>query len=196
MNKIGKLITGVFAALLIATSAFAADTAVKASTNTPLAVTTTVTTNTFASDWVFTLGGNGTTTTKGDSQSAFGVNLSAGKTLNLFKANEEVGVRQSIGYASENGGATVFSTKPYVDVNVLSFNLTKTIPVTLFAGGNAGLTYGNTPLRWTVAPEVGIDVWLAPNVAVEGRGEYAFDLNNGARSQDSIGWFLGAKFKF
>jgi hypothetical protein len=198
MNKIGKLIIGVVAALVIATSAFAADTAVKASTNAPVAVTT-VATNSFTSDWVFTLGGAGATTTSGDSQSAFGLNLSAGKTLSLFNVSgitEEAGVRQSIGYASPNGGTTTLSTKPYLDVNLYTFNLTKTVPVTLFAGGNAGLTYGNSPLRWTAAPEAGLDVWLARNVAIEGRGEYAFDLNPSAKAQNAIGWFVGVKFKF
>jgi hypothetical protein len=194
MNKIGKLIVGVFAALLIATSAFAADTAVKASTNAPVAVTTTPAP---ASDWVFTLGGSGATTTTGDSQSALGVSFSVAKELNLFSLREEVGVRQSIGYNSTDGGNTLLSTKPYLDVDVFKFNLTKEIPVTLFVGANAGLTYGNTTPRWTLAPEAGADVWLAKNVAIEARGEYGFNIDNsGFNSQDAFAWFLGVKFKF
>lgn len=194
MTKFSKIIVGVFCALAIATSAFAADTAVKASTNAPVVVTTTPAP---ASDWVFTLGGSGATTTTGDSQTALGVSFSVGKTLNVFNVQEELGVRQSIGYASGDGGTTLLSTKPYLDVNVFSFNLTKEIPVTLFVGANAGLTYGNTTPRWTLAPEAGADVWLAKNVAIEARGEYAFNIDNsGFNSQDAFTWFLGVKFKF
>lgn len=194
MNKIGKFFVGVLLAMSLVTCAFAADTAVKASTNAPVAVTTTPAP---ASDWVFTLGGSGVTTTTGDSQSALGVNFSVAKELNLFKLTEELGVRQSIGYSSGDGGNTLLSTKPYLDVNVFKFNLTKDIPVTLFVGANAGLTYGNTTPRWSLAPEAGADVWLAKNVAVEARAEYAFNIDNsGFNSQDALGWFLGVKFKF
>ncbi len=192
MKKFGKIIVGVFLATILAIPAFAADTAVKASTDAPVAVTTTPAPE---SDWVFTLGGGGLTTTKGDNKSAYGFNLSAAKTGTLFTLKDEIGVRQSFGYVSADGGTALFSTKPYVDFDLFSFNI-KDTPITLFVGGNAGLTYGNAPLRWTAAPEFGVDVWLAKNVAVEGRGEYAFDLNPSAGAQDALGWFLGVKFKF
>lgn len=191
MNKFVKLIAGVFLATILTIPAFAADTAVKA-TDAPVAVTSTPAP---ASDLLFGIGGNGVTTTSGDDKSAYGLNLSLSKNVNLFTVKDEVGLRQSIGYASTDGGTTLLSTKPFVDFNVFSFNVSKT-PVDVFVGGNAGLTYGNTPLRWTAAPEVGVDVWLAKNVAIEARGEYAFDLNPSARSQNAIGWFIGAKLKF
>lgn len=140
MKKISKLIVGVFCALLLTVSAFAADTAVKASTNAPVAVTTTPAP---ASDWVMTIGGAGATTTTGDSQTAVGLNFSIGRTLNLVKGlPAEVGIRQSIGYASGDGGNTLLSTRSYLDVTVLEFNLTETTPVDVYVGGNIGPKIG------------------------------------------------------
>lgn len=194
MKKISKLIVGVFCALLLATSAYAADTAVKASSNT--AVTTVATTNApLFGDWVFTLGGQGATTTTGDSQSAIGVNFSVGRDLSLFGTRDEVGVRQSFGYASPDGGTTLASTRLYADVVVFSFNLTKDVPVDFYVGGAAGPTYGNTSLQWKAAPEAGLDVWLAKNVAIDARVDYAFDLNRG-RAENVVEYVLGVKFKF
>lgn len=193
MKKISKLIVGVFCALLLTVSAFAADTAVKASTNAPVAVTTTPAP---ASDWVMTIGGAGATTTTGDSQTAVGLNFSIGRTLNLVKGlPAEVGIRQSIGYASGDGGNTLLSTRSYLDVTVLEFNLTETTPVDVYVGGNIGPTYGNTTLKWVAAPEVGLDIWLAKNVALDARLEYGFDLNN-SKAFDAVNYFLGVKFKF
>ena len=192
MRKISKLIVGVFCALLLATSAYAADTSVTANT----AATTVATTNApLFGDWVFTLGGQGATTTSGDSQSAIGVNFSVGRDLSLFGARDEVGVRQSFGYASPDGGTFLASTRLYADVCVFCFDLTKDIPVEVYVGGAVGPTYGNTSLQWNAAPEVGVDVWLAKNVAIDARVDYAFDLNRG-RAENVVEYVLGVKFKF
>ena len=189
------MIVGVFCALLLATSAFAADTAVKASTNAPVTVITTPTTNApLLGDWVFTVGGSGATTTSGDSQSSIGLNLSAGRNLSLFGTSDEAGVRQSIGYASPKGGATIASTRLYGDVTVFSFNLSQAVPVDVYVGGAAGPTYGNTTLQWMAAPEAGLDVWLARNVAIDARVDYAFDLSNG-RSENILEYVIGVKFR-
>ena len=139
--------------------------------------------------------GAGATTTSRDSQSEVGLNLSAGRDLSLFGTRDEVGVRQSIGYASGNGGNTIASTRLYADAVVFSFNLSQTVPVDVYAGGNAGLTYGDTSLKWVAAPEAGVDVWLAPNIAIDARIDYAFDLNRG-RSEDVLEYVIGVKFKF
>lgn len=189
MKKFTNMLVGVFVALLLATSAFAAS-------NTPVATTTAVATNSaFDGEWVMTLGGSGATTTT-DSETAFGINFSVGRTLNLIKGfPEEVGIRQGLGYASGNGGNTILSTRAYLDVTVLKFDLTKNIPVDIYVGGNIGPNYGNTNLKWVAAPEVGVDVWLAKNVAIDARLEYAFDLDN-ARSSDALVYVLGVKFKF
>jgi hypothetical protein len=194
MKKISKFVVGVFCALLLATSAFAADTSVTANT----AATTVATTNAPAplfTDWVFTLSGAGATTTSGDSQSAFGLNLSAGRNLSLFGTRDEVGVRQSFGYASPDGGTFLASTRLYAEVCVFCFDLTKDIPVEIYVGGAVGPTYGNTSLQWNAAPEVGVDVWLAKNVAIDARVDYAFDLNRG-RAENVVEYVLGVKFKF
>ena len=212
MKKISKLIVGVFCALLLATSAFAADTAVKASTNAPVAVTT-VAVDSLTNAWVFSLSGMGATTTTADSTTAFGLTVGLGKqfteTLPLVGAvSFEPGVRQSFSYASgqdahtvcngnsciyygKTDSSTLFSTKPYVDVTLVTLG-----PVSLYAGGNAGATYGNTPLRWTAAPEWGVDVKLAKNVLLDGRMDYAFDLNPSARAQNVLEYFVGIKFLF
>lgn len=189
MKKFTNMLVGVFCALLLGMSAFAA-------TNAPVATTTTVATNSaFAGEWVMTVGGSGATTTT-DSETAFGLNFSIGRTLNLLKGfPEEVGIRQGLGYSSGNGGNTILSTRAYLEVTVLKFNLTKNVPVDIYVGGNIGPNYGNTNLKWIAAPELGVDVWLAKNVALDTRLEYAFDLDN-TRSSDALVYTIGVKFKF
>jgi len=189
MKKFTKMIVGVFCALLLVTSAYAADTAVKASANAPVAVQT-VPAPAPASAWTMTFGGAGAITTKGVSESALGLNLSLGRTTTLVLPFE-AGIRQSFGYASADGGSTLFGTKAYADWTLLKIG-----PVDLFAGGNIGAIYGNTPMQWTAAPEAGVDVWVLKNVALEGRVEYPFDLNPTTEARDYLSYFLGVKFKF
>lgn len=177
MKKLTNMLVGVFCASLLATSAYAG------TTNAPV-----------IGDWVFTVGANGATGTTRDGQTAFGLNMSAGRNLALFGAREEAGVRQSVGYASSDGGTTLASTRLYADVVVLSFNLSQNVPVDVYAGGNVGMTYGNTTLKWIAAPELGVDIWLAKNVAIDGRIDYAFDLNSG-RSENVLEYTIGVKFR-
>jgi len=172
MKKITKLFVGVFCALLLATSAFAADT----NAGSP-------------ESWVFTLAGTGATTTTTDSQSAFGVDLSIGRTGHLLLPIE-AGVRQGVAYASGDGGSAVLDTSLYSDWTLLTIK-----KVDLFAGGNIGLAYGNTPLSWTVAPEAGVRVWIKKNVALVGRLEYPFDINDG-RAENTLRYVLGLAAKF
>lgn len=212
MKKISTMIVGVFCALLLATSAFAEDTAVKASTNAPVAVTTVVV-DSSANTWVLSLSGMGATTTIADSTTAFGLTVGLGKqfteTLPLVGAvSFEPGIRQSFSYVSgkdarvvcngnyciaydKTDSSTLFSTKPYVDVTLVTLG-----PVSLYAGGNAGATYGNTPLRWTAAPEWGVNVKIAKNVLLDGRMDYAFDLNPTAQAQNILEYFVGIKLLF
>ena len=180
MKKFTKISAGICIAIALTTSAFAADTAVKAS-----AVQSTPSSD----SWTLTLGGSGTTTTKGDSQTAFGVEVGIGRTGNLLFPIE-TGVRQSIGYASGNGGNTVFGTKLYNDWTVL-----KVKSVDVFAGGNAGATYGNVPLEFSAAPEAGLRWWLKKDVAVVGRIEYPFSLNSG-KAADKLDYSLAFQVKF
>lgn len=201
MKKFTKMIVGVFCALLLATSAFAADTAVKASTNAPVAVQTVAAPTTSwlwqqapvtDPSWTFQISGGGATGLDSDSETAFGLNFSVGRTAQLLLPFE-FGLRQGIGYASEGEDTTLLTTKVYAD-----WTLAKLGPVDVFAGGNAGLTYGNTVPVWTAAPEVGADVWLtkAKNVAIEGRVEFPFDLNDGAKFNEAMIYTLGLKVRF
>jgi hypothetical protein len=195
MKKISKLIVGVFCALLLATSAFAANSDGMVSSMTTVTTVPATDTPPLFGDWVFTLAGVGATTTANDSESAFGVSLSVGRDLTLFGTKDEVGVRQTFAYASPDGGTFLGSTRLYADVCVFCFNLTKDIPVEVYVGGNVGPTYGNTPLTWVAAPEAGVDVWLAKNVAIDARIDYPFNLNRG-HSEDVLEYVLGVKFKF
>src|ERR1035437_6692204 len=188
MKKISKLIVGVFCAVLLATSAFAANSDCMVSsmttvTTVPAPAPAPVTSTPLFGDWVFTVSGIGATTTADNSQTAFGLSLSAGRELSLFGTKDEVGIRQSVAYASGDGENTIASTRLYGDVTVFCFDLTQNIPVDIYVGANFGPTYGDTSLLWVAAPEAGVDVWLAPNVALDARIDYAFDLNHG-RSED------------
>lgn len=196
MKKFTKMIVGVFAALLLVTTAFAADTAVKA-TNTPVAVETVKATNAPAVSllwnhpvpaeaWTLTLGGVGSTATTGDKGTAFGVDLSLGRTGHLWLPLE-AGVRQSVGYTDSS---TVAGTKLYADWTLLTIK-----KLDLFAGGNLGVAYGNAPLVWTAAPEAGLRYWLKKDVALEGRTEFPFNLNDGSFN-DTVTYVLGVKVKF
>ena len=200
MKKLSKVLVGVFCALLLATSAFAADTAVKASTNAPVAVTTTPADSGLTylwhqpkvddQQWTFMIGGGGATGLKSDSETAFGLNLQLGRTAQLLLPFE-YGIRQSIGFATQGEDTTLLTTKAYADWTLLSYK-----KVDLFAGGNVGLTYGNTSPLWTAAPETGLRFWLKKDVAIEGRVEFPFDLNDGAKFQDAMTYTVGLKLKF
>jgi len=182
------LFVGVFCALLLTVSAFAADTAVKATNNTAVI---TVVDSPPPNAWVMTLGGAGATGTKADGLTAFGVNASLGRTLKLGLP-AELGVRQGFGYVSDPS-SVLLTTKPYLDFTLVSFFDKK---LDIYAGANIGAAYGDMATRWTVAPEVGVDYWIAKNVAIDGRLEYALDINSSGKSQNVLGYFVGVKFKF
>jgi hypothetical protein len=181
MNYI-KLIVGVFASLLLASNVFA-DT-----TNAPVAAS--INTN----QWVFTLGG-GVTTTSGNSQTALGFDIGAGRTfgLDLPCLSEEVrfegGIRQGIGWGLSST-STVLSTKSYLDSTLFSYK-----NVEFDGGGNLGLIYGNISTKWYAAPEALVKYWLRKDVAIYGGADYSFDLNRG-RAEDAINYRVGLEFRF
>lgn len=196
MKKFTKTIVGVFCALLLVTSAFAADTAVKA-TNAPVAVETVKATNTpaftllgdqpkLAEAWVLTLGGVGATKTGNDSSSAFGLDVSIGRTGHLLLPLE-AGLRQSISY---NDSETRLNTRLYSDWNLLTYK-----KFDLFAGGAVGVAYGDGKPAWEIAPEAGLRYWLKKDVAVIGRAEVPWNMD-GWEFQDSVRYFLGFQVKF
>lgn len=200
MNKIGKLFVGVLLAIGLVTSAFAADTAVKASTNAPVAVTTTPADTGLSllwnqpkvddQQWTFSIGGGGATGLKSDSETAFGLNLQVGRTTQLVLPFE-FGLRQGISYASEGDDTTLLTTRVYADWTLLSYKR-----VDLFAGGNIGATYGNISPEWAVAPEAGLRFWLKDNIGVEGRVEFPFSIGDDTRFQDTMTYTVGLKVKF
>lgn len=179
------MIVGVFCAVLLTMSAFAA------STNTPVTIKTVKAES--PNSWVFSIGGSGATTTKGVSQSAFGADLSLGRTFTLLLPIE-AGFRQSFGYASKDGGNVDFFTDIYVDGTLFTI---KKVNVDVFVGGNAGLYYGNIPTTWTVAPEAGLRWWMKKDVALVGRVEYPFTVDSSMFKEDgALKYYLGVLVKF
>lgn len=186
MKKFTNMLVGVFCALLLVTSTFAADT-VSASTNAPVAVES-VAAPVAPGAWVISLGGVGDTTTTGNGGTAFGVDLSVGRTGNLLLPLEG-GLRQSVSYDD----TAVYSTKLYADWTLFSFAAER---VDVFAGANAGFTYGDVQATWTVAPEAGLRLWVKNDVAILFRSEFPFQLNDGAEFADTVRYFLGFQIKF
>lgn len=180
------MLVGVFCALLLVTSAFAADT-VSARTNAPVAVES-FTTPVASGAWVISLGGAGSTTTTGNSDTVVGADLSVGRTGNLLLPLEG-GVRQGISYDN----TAVFSTKLYADWTVFSLAADR---IDIFAGANAGLTYGDISATWSASPEAGFRVWVKDDVSVLFRAEFPFQLNDGAKYTDTVKYFLGFQIKF
>jgi hypothetical protein len=138
--------------------------------------------------WTLSIGGSGSTTTTGDSQSVFGADIDLGHTGHLILPVQG-GIRQGFGYESLDGGKTLFSTKLYLDATALQYK-----KLDIFLGGNIGTTYGNTPMIWTGGPEGGLRLWLKENVAFIGRVEYPFDINNN-RAEDLLRYFIGFQVK-
>jgi hypothetical protein len=188
MNKIRKMFSGVFIALLLATSMFAYD--IRA-TDVPSTnkITAVESVKAPAESWTLTLGGAGMTMLKGKSDSAVGLDVSIGRTGHLLLP-VEAGVRQSFAYATPGDGTVLFNTKLYSDWTLLTVKR-----FDLFAGGNIGMAYGNIPLMFSAAPEAGLRCWIKKDVAIVGRVEYPFDLNNGC-SRDALNYFLGVQVKF
>jgi len=145
-------------------------------------------------NWTLSFGGGGMTTTTGDSQSAFGVNLQLGHKDTVFIPGE-VGIRQVINWSSTpnlNGGAWGLNTAVYQDWKVLTYKSFE-----LYAGGNAALLYGNRNLAWTLGPEVEARLWLKKDVYTFFRTEYNFDISDTAlKSQDTFRYILGVGFNF
>lgn len=140
-------------------------------------------------NWVLSLGGQGATTTTGDSQTAFGATIDLGHTGHLVLPIQ-AGVRQGVAYDSTDE-ATFLDTKVYLDFTVVKLFSDK---LDVFLGGNIGITYGNTPLYWSGGPEGGVRWWIKKDIAILGRVEYPFDINN-SRAEDVLRYFIGFQVK-
>lgn len=137
-------------------------------------------------EWVVSLGGAGATVTSGDTSTGFGADLSVGYTGKVLLP-VEIGIRQGITY---DGDDTLLSTRVYADWTLFTV---KTVDV--FAGGAAGITYGNTKPIWTIAPEAGLRWWVKNDVAVIGRVEVPFDMVEWEYN-DVLRYFIGFQVKF
>ena len=137
--------------------------------------------------WTVSLGGSGTTATTGDDGTAFGADFSIGRTGKLLLPVEG-GLRQGVSYDGDS--TTLATTRVYLDWTLFTVK-----SVDVFAGGNVGVTYGNTKPQWEIAPEAGVRVWLKDDVAVLGRAEYPFDLD-GWTEKDVVRYFLGLQVRF
>ncbi len=150
--------------------------------------------STNAENWTLSLAGGGFTTTSGDSQSAFGVNLQLGHADTVIVPGE-VGIRQSLGWTTEpnkNGGNWLLGTAVYQDWKLLSYK-----SLDIYAGGNVGTLYGNREFAWTLSPEVEARLWLKKDVYTFFRTEYAFDISDSnLKSQDTFRYTLGVGFRF
>ena len=140
--------------------------------------------------WVLGVGGGGNTATVDNGASAFGLTVDIARTGHLLTPIQ-TGVRQSIAYVNVDGSQTLLTTVLYNDWTVLTYKR-----VDLFAGANVGVTYGNTKPLWVLAPEAGLRWLLKEDVALVGRIQYGFDLNNNAHQQNSLGYEVSIQFKF
>lgn len=181
MKKITNWTVGAFCALLLVTSTFAAtNTVATVSLDVPPASEET---------WTLTLGGVGATATDNNGATAFGADISIGRTGKLLFPLE-AGVRQSVSYGD---GSTLLNTRLYSDWTVLSVIDKK---VDLFVGGNIGIIYGNTTPEWAVAPEGGARWWVKDDVALVGRVEAPFAIGNDLTFQNGVKYFLGLRVDF
>lgn len=180
------MVIGVFCALLLVTGNVFAGTAVKASTNAPVVVETV---KSAPEAWVVSLGGSGAQSTD-VSEGGFGIDLSIGRTGHLLLPLE-AGIRQSVIFTDVNSDATtLFTTKVYGDWTLLTVKR-----LDVFAGANAGLTYGDTTPQWEIAPEAGVRLWVKDDVAILARAETPWNPD-GWEYKDTVRYFLGFQVKF
>lgn len=140
--------------------------------------------------WTLSLGGSGAVATETRANFAGGAEIDLGHTGDLILPLE-FGVRQTVGYVS-NGDLWSLSTHVYND-----WTLIKLGSLEFDLGANVGLTYGNTPLAWTLAPEAVQRVWLLNNVNAFLREEFPFNLkDNGVKAQNSLALTLGIQVRF
>ena len=140
-------------------------------------------------NWVVSLGGNGNTLTTGNKGTSVGADVSVGRTSKLVFP-VEVGIRQGVSY--DGDATTSYTSKLYSDWTVLS--LANGV-VDVFAGGNAGVSYGKGAPTWVASPEAGVRLWVKQDVNVLLRAEFPFDLDRGRYNQ-GIQYFLGFQVKF
>ena len=145
------------------------------------------TNNTLDSEqWTLSLAGQGATTTKSDSRTAFGAEISVGHVADIILPGE-IGFRQNFA-RTEN--LTFGTTKLYSDWTVLNVK-----PVEFLIGGNAGVAYGDSSPIWTISPELVTKVHIKRDVWLFGRLEYPFDIDENA-TKNLLTYTIGVGVKF
>jgi len=183
MKYIKTLVGALLATALLVTVATAAP-----STNAPLATPT----DSKLGEWTLSLSGGGSTALGGDAKnvgSAIGGEFQLGHDAKIILP-AEVGLRQSIGYSDVKGSSWLFGTKAFTDWTIVKFG-----NVEFDAGGNIGLSYGNTTPKWTAAPEVVGRLYLKKDVDFFARVEYPFNLTDG-KSENRLTYVLGIRVRF
>jgi opacity protein-like surface antigen len=178
MKYIKTLVSALAALALLATTAIAA-------TNAPAVPTAPAA----ADAWTLTLAGAGSTTTSGDSHSSIGAELGIGHTGKVLLP-VEFGLRQKFSYDSAGNNSFNYGTKVYND-----FTLLKIWQLELQAGGNVGATYGETSLRFSVAPEAVAKLYLKKDVWAFGRVELPYNVTDG-RLENRLDYTLGVGLSF
>lgn len=132
-----------------------------------------------------TLAGSGVTATT-VSDTVYGTTV--GVSYNgFFGFNPvEVGVRQSVGYASASN-TVVGTTAVFVDYNLRLWK-----QLYGFGGVSGGVGYGVGSPTWTFAPEAGLKYFVKKDVYLYGRASYALTEN----ASNAIGYDLGVGVKF
>jgi len=181
MKYIKTLVGAFLAAALFATAAVAAP-----STNAPL-----VSPPASLGEWTLSLAGGGSTAFNGTDTDAtvVGGEFQIGHAGKLILPLE-AGVRQSIGYANDGGSSWLLSTRVYSDWVLFKYG-----NLQLDAGGNVGVVYGNTTLKWVAAPEVVGRLYLKKDVDLFARVEYPFNLNEG-KAENRLDYTLGVRVRF
>lgn len=182
MKYIKTLVGALLATALLVTVATAAP-----STNAPLATPT----SSDLGQWTLSLSGGGSTALGGADKnvSAIGGEFQLGHDAKIILP-AEVGLRQSISYADANGASWLFGTKAYTDWTIVKLG-----NLEFDAGGNIGLTYGNTTPVWTAAPEVVGRLYLKKDVDCFARVEYPFNLTDG-KAENRLTYVLGIRVRF
>jgi len=182
MKYIKTLVGALLATALLVTVATAAP-----STNAPI-----VKSKGYLDKWTLSLAGGGSTALGGDAEkvgSAVGGEFQLGLPGH-FVLPLEAGIRQGVSYNDVNSSTWLLSTKVYSDWTVVKFG-----NLQFDAGGNVGISYGNTSPTWTIAPEVVSRLYLKKDVDVFTRVEYPFDLNEG-KSLNRLTYTFGIRLGF
>lgn len=142
--------------------------------------------------WTFSLSGQGNTKLNNDAKvanSSVGAEFELGHSANIVLP-ETFGIRQGIGYSDSSGATWNFSTKAFADATIVKLG-----NLEFDAGVNGGISYGNQPLDWMVAPEAIVRLYLKTDVDVFGRVEYPFDITKGAADNNLV-YSLGLRIRF